>query len=616
MFENQTKGWHGAFSNIGRNSAEKYHIIIHKDDFMKNRTKAETQQIVVNFLKRNNYSNIENEKDEGAISDNGDNDNQLDAIEDNIDIFQLDNITSNKQKVEKKEKINNKNNRNCKSATHRVNAESYKYHDKHMREGNKKKFDREPTCTKYNPKRDFVWQRTLTGPKWDTIKPRSPLYHTDDTHYYLGLEDPLAHCAKGFISFAKQSARGDFIANSNNVRFAKTKPFTPTNINKRPLSSTSSCFSNEVSSKGASAVKVKAVTNTKKFTHPMSGRPMSVTTNYSSRPMTSNNPTTGRGFNTTTNNYNTSHISSQNGSRENSLSSVSSSSQEDSYEQYKYIYQKQFKKRPMTAVVSAKSSNMLKPGSIASSTKCANGSQTMQKKKKSIKAPDFKKAISREYLDEIADKKSSLIPFSLPNFKQVRERPIMMVVYDRKRHHRKKPKEMKGIEPSMYYDPDKMLNKVNNHTEVHAPKFDIMSSRPDDDNPLPSYMKRVYTRECAYSITDQTLKMNNYAEGKFRTNYTSFWPKKSFNKIVNLNLLNSKQFIENAFGDKKQLEKGNDYIAKSMKFYNKNYDDLMKESLLSRFDNVTYKTIKKENKIDQKDVEKFLKNFDNVGENI
>ena len=53
-----------------------------------------------------------------------------------------------------------------------------------------------------------------------------------------------------------------------------------------------------------------------------------------------------------------------------------------------------------------------------------------------------------------------------------------------------------------------------------------------------------------------------------------------------------------------------------MKFYNKNYDDLMKESLLSRFDNVTYKTIKKENKIDQKDVEKFLKNFDNVGENI
>ena len=42
----------------------------------------------------------------------------------------------------------------------------------------------------------------------------------------------------------------------------------------------------------------------------------------------------------------------------------------------------------------------------------------------------------------------------------------------------------------------------------------------------------------------------------------------------------------------------------------------MKESLLSRFDNVTYKTIKKENKIDQKDVEKFLKNFDNVGENI
>ena len=46
-----------------------------------------------------------------------------------------------------------------------------------------------------------------------------------------------------------------------------------------------------------------------------------------------------------------------------------------------------------------------------------------------------------------------------------------------------------------------------------------------------------------------------------------------------------------------------------MKFYNKNYDDLMKEGMLHRFDNVTYKTIKKENRFDQKDMEKFLRNY-------
>jgi hypothetical protein len=105
--------------------------------------------------------------------------------------------------------------------------------------------------------------------------------------------------------------------------------------------------------------------------------------------------------------------------------------------------------------------------------------------------------------------------------------------------------------------------------------------------------------------------MNNYAEGKFIKNYTSFWPKKTFNKIINLNLLNSDAFINNVVGDKKKLEKENNYIAKSMKFYNKNYEDLMKEGMLNRFDNVTYKTIKKEQRIDQREMEKFLRNYQN-----
>jgi hypothetical protein len=136
-----------------------------------------------------------------------------------------------------------------------------------------------------------------------------------------------------------------------------------------------------------------------------------------------------------------------------------------------------------------------------------------------------------------------------------------------------------------------------------------MSGRPSDKNPLPSYMKKNYTREAVYSITDQSLKMNNYAEGKFRSNFTSFWPKKSFNKIVNLNLLNSDTFLSNILGDKNKIQKENNYIAKSMRFYKKNYEDLMKEGMLNRFDNVTYKTIKKENKIDPKELEKFLKNY-------
>ena len=39
MFENEAKGWHGSYSTAGRNSAEKYHIIIHKDEILSNEPK-------------------------------------------------------------------------------------------------------------------------------------------------------------------------------------------------------------------------------------------------------------------------------------------------------------------------------------------------------------------------------------------------------------------------------------------------------------------------------------------------------------------------------------------------------------------------------------------------
>ncbi len=71
--------------------------------------------------------------------------------------------------------------------------------------------------------------------------------------------------------------------------------------------------------------------------------------------------------------------------------------------------------------------------------------------------------------------------------------------------------------------------------------------------------------------------MNNFREGKFSQSQSSFFPKRSFNKIVNLNLLNSKEFVENFVKtsddnpDDKQKEI-NDFIKKSMKFYSKIYN--------------------------------------------
>ena len=37
MFENQAKGWHGSYSTVGRNSAEKYPMILIKDKILKDK---------------------------------------------------------------------------------------------------------------------------------------------------------------------------------------------------------------------------------------------------------------------------------------------------------------------------------------------------------------------------------------------------------------------------------------------------------------------------------------------------------------------------------------------------------------------------------------------------
>lgn len=65
--------------------------------------------------------------------------------------------------------------------------------------------------------------------------------------------------------------------------------------------------------------------------------------------------------------------------------------------------------------------------------------------------------------------------------------------------------------------------------------------------------------------------MNNYHEGEFCSNKSSFFPKKSYNKIVNMNLLNSKEFMRNNMlvspKDDNTKNELNDFIKRSMKFY-------------------------------------------------
>lgn len=66
--------------------------------------------------------------------------------------------------------------------------------------------------------------------------------------------------------------------------------------------------------------------------------------------------------------------------------------------------------------------------------------------------------------------------------------------------------------------------------------------------------------------------MNRFSDGKFPKTQTSFWPKKTFNKIINLNILTSKKFKESLGIFEKEDGKKEELLAEiknSMKFYSK-----------------------------------------------
>ena len=81
--------------------------------------------------------------------------------------------------------------------------------------------------------------------------------------------------------------------------------------------------------------------------------------------------------------------------------------------------------------------------------------------------------------------------------------------------------------------------------------------------------------------------MNNWKEAKFSSSQSSFMNKKSFNSIINLNTKSEKTKPSFSFSK---------YITKDMKFYNKSFEELLKENMTKKFDSVTFTSIKHKKK--------------------
>ena len=481
MFENEAKGSYGCYSQVGRTSLEKYNIIKQKDEILSELPKKVKFKDM--FTPDDDY--------QSAI-----------AQEENIDVFRLyarDNhgnlrFFPRTQKVQPiiEEKV-----------------DKLKYHNQHLKEGNKRRKPTEPCCTRYNPNYDLVWPRTIIGPKWAILKGRNtkPLPF-DEKDFYLQHNDILSG-SKCFVNMKQQTQREGFTGSSNvDMRIRNAKTFEP----------------------------LQRTVMSQRYTEP-----------------------------------------SENDSIDNYYKHTNSSYQNKSV--------------------------------VTSSPHAKH-----KKQRKAINAPDFKSMISREERERIKGYKPFPVPLIKPNYSSVRERSLTMAIYDKpKKHQKRNLRPFQGIDPAMYFDPDKVIDKVNNHVNPVPPNFASMTSRPSDNGPLPPWMLHMINRNIPYCITDHSLKMNNYKNGKMIAASTSFFPKKSFNRLVNLNLLKGEKFSNAKSVDMDEnTQKQKELLQHNTKFYNSNFNELIQGGSLNKFDNVTLKSIKREHKKNCADLEKYLIKFDNV----
>ena len=109
-------------------------------------------------------------------------------------------------------------------------------------------------------------------------------------------------------------------------------------------------------------------------------------------------------------------------------------------------------------------------------------------------------------------------------------------------------------------------------------------------------------------MTEKSLKQNKFKEGKISGAISTFLPKKSFNRIININLINSKNFKEKTNDD--YIAEKKEFLKEKIQLRNKKSEivDLKNFGTLDKFENFTFKTIdKRENIVKTNSMKNILK---------
>lgn len=182
MFINGQKGSHGMFSKSGKQTLEKFQILLKKDE-------------IINGINK-----------KAKVSDlyTPDEVNNLDTQEDEFKIYSQEPKDKQASSESKLNKIKSQIKNPSKFKSTMSKAKSHKEIKKHEN----------PPCNKYNPNWQYCNKKISWGVKWNTIKERD--FSLVSKHVNKDLKDlDLYHLnfkvdGKTFIDFNKQTKRGSF----------------------------------------------------------------------------------------------------------------------------------------------------------------------------------------------------------------------------------------------------------------------------------------------------------------------------------------------------------------------------------------------------------------------
>ncbi len=204
MLLNSSRGSFGMFSRAGRNSAEKFHILVRKDEILSGpNKKLEIKDI---FTPDENNRNAE-EPDE------------------DMDIFRVDEPTDKNQMTIREKKTDDKPKKD------KPKSEIKRYLEMKKKVNTKSE---NPTCTKYNPKNEFIWKRVITGPEWSSsLKKNFSCVPKEEirSKFYRTHNDLKKIDGGCFVDFEKQKDRASFVKDENeSERVGSSRSFKQANM--------------------------------------------------------------------------------------------------------------------------------------------------------------------------------------------------------------------------------------------------------------------------------------------------------------------------------------------------------------------------------------------------